>query len=132
MRRKPVATVRPYLIGWLLACGWFMLFMTACFVIAAQPAPATTIPLGTTFLTAQNTASVFTVAWSPNGKYLALGGADGTVQVRAAATGDVLFTVHGHANSVWALAWSPDGTHLASASWDNTVRIWNATTGEHL
>src|SRR5215467_114708 len=52
------------------------------------------------------------------GRRLALGEADGTVQVRDAITDDILFTAHDHTNHVWALAWSPDGKRLASASWD--------------
>src|SRR5579862_6866413 len=90
-------------IVWFLAIGWLMLLMTACVAIegpavAVQPAPVTPVRLGTTLLTAQTAGNMFAVAWSPNGKYLALGGAAGIVQVRDAGTGNVLFTLHDHAD----------------------------------
>ena len=89
-----------------LVIGTFV--MTAMLFIAcsARIAPAVVseqanrIPLGTTFLTTQSVASVFSVAWSPDGKHLALGYADGSVQVRNASTGKIDFTVHGHSSQV--------------------------------
>jgi hypothetical protein len=63
-------------IRWFLAIGCFVLFLTAC---SARVAPGVVsnqtkfIPLGTTFLTTQSASSVFSVAWSPDGKHLALG-----------------------------------------------------------
>ncbi len=97
-----MSTSRIRSTGWFLAVGWLMLLMTACVTIegptvAVQPASVARIRLGTTLLTAQTPGNVFSVAWSPNGKYLALGGADGLMQVRDAETGKVLFTVHGTA-----------------------------------
>jgi len=125
-------------IKFFLAIGWFV--MTAMLFIAcsARVVPAVvsnqtkSIAMGTTFLTTKSAASIFTVAWSPNGKLLALGYADGSVQVRDAATGKIDFNVLGHSSHVWALAWSPDGKRLASASWDHTVQVWDASTGMSL
>src|SRR5579884_2902673 len=117
-------------LGRLFAISVLLLVLTACSAVSAALRSAP--PLGTTLLSIKNPFNVFTVAWSPNGQYLALGGTDGTVQVRDAATGRILFTVHGHLNHVWDVAWSPDGTRIASASWDKTVQIWDAATGRHL
>src|SRR5713101_8307625 len=118
-----------------LAIGWFVLLLTACSSLHV-PAVATDqtvrIPLGTTLLTPQSDSSVFSVAWSPDGKRLALGYADGSVQIRNATTGGILYTVQDHMSHVWALAWSPDGKRLASASWDHTVQVLDAATGTHL
>ena len=114
-------------IKWFLAIGWFVLLLTACSALNV-PAAATDqtvrIPLGTTLLTPQSDSSVFSVAWSPDGKRLALGYADGSVQIRNATTGGILYTVQSHMSHVWALAWSPDGKRLASASWDLPYRYW--------
>src|SRR5712691_290042 len=128
IQEKIMNILRTHSMRWLLAIGGLMLLMTACATLnvsamAVQPAPATSIPPGTTLLTAHTTFNVLTAAWSPDGKRLALGGTDGTVQVRDATTGTILFTVHGHATQVWAVAWSPDGKRLASASWDKTVQV---------
>ncbi len=70
---------------WLFAISFLLLVLSACSAVSAQP--GSTPALGTTGLRIKNTFNVFTVAWSPNGKYLALGGTKGTVQVRDAATG---------------------------------------------
>src|SRR5438034_1579449 len=106
--------------------------MTACSVLPVSTVASDQslhIPLGTTFLTPQSASSVFTVAWSPDGKRLALGYADGSVQVRNATTGKIDLTVRGQIGHVWAVAWSPDGKRLASASWDHTVQVWDASAG---
>ena len=72
---------------------------------------------------------VNSIAWSPDGKRIASGGRDTTVQVWNAADGGNVFTYRGHSNRVWTLAWSPDGTRIASGSDDNTVQVWNAADG---
>ena len=72
-----------------------------------------------------------TLAWSPNGKYIASASKDESVQVWEAATGHVLLKHQGHADRVNALAWSPDGSRIASAGGSfvrnqHIVQIWDA------
>ena len=64
------------------------------------------------------------VAWSPNGKRIASGSRDTTVQVWDAATGrrDLLYS--GHSSTVGALAWSPEGNRIASVAED--IEVWVA------
>ena len=121
-----------FVIGWFVMTAMLFIACSSRLVPAVVSEQAKSIPLGTTFLTTKSAASVFTDAWSPNGKLLALGYADGSVQVRDAATGKIDFNVLGHRSHVWALAWSPDGQRLASGSWDTTVQVWNATTGHQI
>ncbi len=66
------------------------------------------------------------VAWSPDGKRIASGGDDNTVQVWDAANGDHVYIYRGHSGLVEAVAWSPDGRRIASGSWDKTVQVWGA------
>jgi len=66
------------------------------------------------------------VTWSPDGRRIALGSNDKTVQVWNAAGGGDVYTYGGHSNPVYAVAWSPDGKHIASGSEDETVQVWRA------
>jgi WD40 repeat protein len=72
---------------------------------------------------------VYSVAFSPDGCYLASASRDWTVKVWDAATGRPIRTLKGHHGTVRCVAFSPLGSHLASASWDGTVRLWDVATG---
>jgi len=73
-----------------------------------------------------HSASVNTVAWSPDGTRIASGGDDGSVQVWEASTGKNIFIYRVHTGKVNAVAWSPDGKSIASGSSDMTVQVWSA------
>jgi WD40 repeat protein len=71
---------------------------------------------------------VTSVAYSPNGKYIASGSDDGTVRVWDATTATLRHTLTGHDSRVTSVSFSPDGKYIASGSYDWTVRVWDATT----
>jgi WD40 repeat protein len=77
-------------------------------------------------------ASVNDVAFSPDGRYLASGGADGVIVVRNARSGEKIHSLAGHRDEVESVTFSPDSRYLASGSLDHTARVWDLATGREL
>ncbi len=74
-----------------------------------------------------HTNVVHSVAFSPDGRTLASGAADGAIILWDVATGERLRTLQGHADMVLNVAFSPDGRTLASASEDGTIILWDVS-----
>jgi WD40 repeat protein len=70
------------------------------------------------------------LAFSPDGRILAVSGAGNTVRLWDVATHQPLKTLSGNQGPVYSLAFSPDGRTLATGSADQTVRLWNVATGQ--
>ncbi|KAK3085137.1 hypothetical protein FSP39_024968 [Pinctada imbricata] len=76
--------------------------------------------------------AVISVAFSPDGRYLASGSGDTTVRFWDVNTETPQFTCNGHKHWVLSIAWSPDGRKLASGCKNSQVCIWNPANGQQL
>src|SRR5262249_37817389 len=77
-----------------------------------------------------NTGAVWSVAFGPDGRHLASGSEDQTVQVWDLQRGGQQYvTLQEHADAITSVAFSPDGRHLASGSGDHSVKVWDVGTG---
>jgi WD40 repeat protein len=70
-----------------------------------------------------------TVAFSPDGTYLASAGGDDLITIHRVSDWATVGVFHGHTDSIYALAWSPDGTLIASGGYDQVLRVWNVANG---
>lgn len=70
---------------------------------------------------------VATLAYSPDGKWLALPGA-----IYDADSGKELFLLLGHTQGLHSLAFNSDGNRLITVSFDQTVKMWDLTTNNEL
>jgi WD40 repeat protein len=74
--------------------------------------------------------SVYSVAYSPDGHFLAVGLSTGHIRIWDTETRELSFTLGGpDTGGVWALAYSPDGRSLASGGTDSRIYIWDLETG---
>ncbi len=71
-----------------------------------------------------HTGSVCSLAFSPDGKFLASGSDDKTIKIWRVSDGSIVQTLKEHTDWVNSIAFSPDGKLLASGSRDGTIRLW--------
>jgi WD40 repeat protein len=66
---------------------------------------------------------VKSVSFSPDGRFLASGGADGVVRMWDIESGREVRRME-HGDWVQSVSFSPDGRFLASGGRDGVVRVW--------
>ena len=79
-----------------------------------------------------HTASIWSLALSPDGRSIVTGSEDMTAKVWDLATGKELLTLRGHGGEVYSVAFSPDGQRIVTGSMDQTAQVWDATSGRRL
>src|SRR5262249_26195575 len=72
---------------------------------------------------------VLAAAYSPDGRTVLTGGADGAARLWDARTGEALRAFR-HESKVLAVAYSPDGQIVATGGADGTARLWDMRTRE--
>ena len=68
-------------------------------------------------------ATVSTIAFSPNSRWIAGGSSDGTIRVWDAGTGERIYEFTEDTEPIWKLEFSPDSKLLLSLSLDGTGRL---------
>ncbi|KAG8514018.1 Apoptotic protease-activating factor 1, partial [Galemys pyrenaicus] len=77
-----------------------------------------------------HTDAVYHACFSEDGQRIASCGADKTLQVFKAETGEKLLEIKAHEDEVLCCAFSADNRFIATCSVDKKVKIWNSVTGE--
>ncbi|KAM6153090.1 apoptotic protease-activating factor 1 isoform 4-T4 [Erethizon dorsatum] len=77
-----------------------------------------------------HTDAVYHACFSEDGQRIASCGADKTLQVFKAETGEKLLEIKAHEDEVLCCAFSTDDRFIATCSVDKIVKIWNSVTGE--
>ncbi|WOD40605.1 NB-ARC domain-containing protein [Nodosilinea sp. E11] len=90
-----------------------------------------------------SSSRVFSLAFSPDGRWLASGCEDHQIRVWDVRSGTLVHSLQGHTDEVRSVAFSPQGYvrgglalsaaasyHLASGSYDGTLRLWNLASGD--
>jgi WD40 repeat protein len=72
-----------------------------------------------------HTAPIVTVAWSPDGKYIASGSEDNIIMVWNPENGNFVQKLQGHNETVRSIVWSTDSKALFSCSDDGSVKVWH-------
>ncbi len=83
-------------------------------------------------MTSRHDASVFTLAFSPDGNTLVTASGDGTARLWRVPSSNPLGSPLRHDAWVRAVAFSPDGNTLVTASGDSTARLWRVPSGKSL
>ncbi len=89
------------------------------------------VDAGTIRQQVQMTSFIVSIAPSPDGTQLALGGSDGSVQIVDSTDISALITsFQGPSEALWYLSWAPQGDYIAVAGSRSDIAVWDVTTGE--
>jgi len=76
--------------------------------------------------------TITALANAPDGKWVAIASADGSLRILDSQNGSVIHSLVGHTDMVLCLAITPDGKRLASGSVDRLIKIWDTETGKEV
>ncbi len=78
----------------------------------------------------QQDGPVVSVAFSPDGQWIAVGSSAEEVRVYKTETGERVASFKGHQGGIYSVVFAPGGERLATAGFDGTVRIYDVKSGQ--
>jgi WD40 repeat protein len=84
----------------------------------------------TKIATLEDDSLVWSVAFSPDGRWLVSTHTDGAILVWDVAERQRVANLNEHSGAVYSVAYSKDGKHIASTGEDSSIIVWNAETGQ--
>jgi WD40 repeat protein len=81
--------------------------------------------------TRKHNGDILALAFSPDGKTLVTGGADGAAVATEVKTGKELFRCL-NSGQVNDIAFAPNGSWFVTVSNDRSIRVWDSTTGDQI
>jgi WD40 repeat protein len=72
---------------------------------------------------------IFALAFSPDGRSIAVAGAADEVPIYQTETGERVASCKGHKAGIYAVTFSPDGARLATGGFDGKVRLYETKSG---
>jgi WD40 repeat protein len=130
---------------WLVICreqAW--MFKSVLFVLGLMLSFSIATVSVTTAQNADERYRVFSLAYSPDGTKIAVGGGamvcnyeltkseKYAIRILESETGELIQSLIGHNCYVNSASWDPNGTQLASSSGDGSIRVWNTATGQQI
>ena len=80
--------------------------------------------------TAFHTGSISRASISSNGKIMAVGCQDGSIQIWDVEIAKQIHLLKGHSGNLSSVDFSPDGKELVSCGEDGTIRLWEVASGK--
>lgn len=106
-----------HIVGGLIILGFSLpAFSQVLLPVAKTPDPAP-------FWTAKVDLGLYSLAWSPDSQFLAIGGR-GLIRIYRLPDLTVERSFDTGQQEIWGLEWSPNGQFLACAGKDGTVQLW--------
>jgi len=76
--------------------------------------------------------AIQSLAYSPDGKWLAIAREDGRISIRTASDGKVHRQLEAFADVASSVAFSPDSQLLAAGSFEKIIKVWKVVSGEQV
>ncbi len=107
----------------------YVLFLSVGFVSSTSHSSSSGNASPELVIQTGHSSRVNCLAFAPNGRWLASGGADSVVKLWNVESSLELRALSGHGGWIKSLAINRNGGLVASGSNDRTIRIWNVTSG---